>query len=153
MDDDRMQPGEDDAARAFAALQAEVATLRQAVEALPAIVEGATRVTDYTPTLGAVVKVLTQVEARIVAIQDHPALKMTPEQHGRAIGRAGADAFAEAARLMRDESDALKRERINLAGIVRQALTRPAQRRQQMWVGIGGVLMGLMIAALIRAFG
>lgn len=60
MDDDRMQPGEDDAARAFAALRAEVTTLRQAVEALPAIVEGATRVTDYTPTLGAVVKVLTQ---------------------------------------------------------------------------------------------
>lgn len=147
-----MQPGEDDAARAFAALQAEVATLRQAVEALPAIVEGATRVTDYTPTLGAVVKVLTQVEARIVAIQDHPALKMTPEQHGRAIGRAGADAFAEAARLMRDEADALKRERIHLTGIVGEALTRPAQRRRQMWIGIGGILMGLMIAALIRAF-
>lgn len=36
MGDGRMQPGEDDAARAFAALQAEVATLRQAVEALPA---------------------------------------------------------------------------------------------------------------------
>lgn len=152
MDDDRMQPGEDDAARAFAALQAEVATLRQAVEALPAIVEGATRVTDYTPTLGAVVKVLTQVEARIVAIQDHPALKMTPQQHGRAIGRAGADAFAEAARLMRDEADALKRERMRLAGIVGDVLTRPAQRRRQMWIGIGGILMGLMIAALIRAF-
>lgn len=147
-----MQPGEDDAARAFAALQAEVATLRQAVEALPAIVEGATRVTDYTPTLGAVVKVLTQVEARIVAIQDHPALKMTPQQHGRAIGRAGADAFAEAARLMRDEADALKRERMRLAGIVGDVLTRPAQRRRQMWIGIGGILMGLMIAALIRAF-
>lgn len=146
------EPAEDSAAQAFAALQAEVATLRQAVEALPAIVEGATRVTDYTPTLGAVVKVLTQVEARIVAIQDHPALKMTPEQHGRAIGRAGADAFADAARVMRDEADALKRERIQLAGIVGQALTRPAQRRQQIWVGIGGVLMGLMIAALIRAF-
>lgn len=149
---DQDEPGEVDAARAFSALQAEVATLRQAVEALPAIVEGATRVTDYTPTLGAVVKVLTQVEARIVAIQDHPALKMTPEQHGRAIGRAGADAFAEAARLMRDEADALKRERIHLAGIVGQALTRPAQRRRQMWIGIGGILMGLMIAALIRAF-
>ena len=149
---DPIEPGEDDAARAFAALQAEVATLRQTVEALPAIVEGATRVTDYMPTLGAVVKVLTQVEARIVAIQDHPALKMTPEQHGRAIGRAGADAFAEAARLMRDEADALKRERMHLAGIVGDVLTRPAQRRRQMWIGIGGILMGLMIAALIRAF-
>lgn len=57
--DDGSERSEDDAAQAFAALQAEVATLRHAVEALPAIIEGATRVTDYTPTLGAVVKVLT----------------------------------------------------------------------------------------------
>ena len=151
MDDDRMQPGEDDAARAFAALQAEVATLRQAVEALPAIVEGATQVTDYTPTLGAVVKVLTQVEARIVAIQDHPALKMTPEQHGRAIGRAGADAFAEAARLMRDEADALKRERMHLAGIVGEALTRRAQWRRQLMFGAAGCALGASIVALVRS--
>ncbi len=147
-DDDRNEPGEDDAAQAFATLQAEVATLRQAVEALPAIVEGATRVTDYTPTLGAVVKVLTQVEARIVAIQDHPALKMTPEQHGRAIGRAGADAFAEAARLMRDEADALKRERMHLAGIVGEALTKQAHWRRQIWFGVGGVVIGTAAALL-----
>lgn len=142
---DRDEPGEDDAARAFGALQAEVATLRQAVEALPAIVESSTRATDYTPTLGAVVKVLTQVEARIVAIQGHPALKMTPEQHSRAIGRAGAEAFADAARLMRDEADALKRERMNLARIIGQARTRQAQRQHQLWIGAGGIVTGLII--------
>lgn len=151
--DDRIEAGEDDAARAFAALQAEVATLRQAVESLPAIVEGATRVTDYTPTLGAVVKVLTQVEARIVAIQDHPALKMTPEQHGRAIGRAGAEAFAEAARVMRDEADALKRERINLTAIAGEAMTKQAQWRRQVWSGVGGIATGFTFALMLIAFG
>lgn len=147
--DDRVEPSEDDAARAFAALQAEIAAMRQAVEALPAIVEGATRVTDYTLTFGAVVKVLTQVEARIVAIQDHPALKMTPEQHGRAIGRAGADLFAEAARVMRDEADALKRERIHLAGIVDGAVTRQAQRRRQLWFGAYGCVIGATAVLMI----
>lgn len=147
---DQGEPGEDDAARAFAALRAEVATLRQAVEALPAIVEGATRVTDYTPTLGAVVKVLTQVEARIVAIQDHPALKMTAEQHGRAIGRAGADAFAEAARVMRDEADALKRERIHLAGIVVGVVTRQVQRQRQLWFGVSGCVIGATAVLMIN---
>jgi hypothetical protein len=147
--DDR---GEDDAVRAFSALQAEIATLRQAVEALPAIFEGATRTTDYTPTLGAVVKVLTQVEARIVAILDHPALKMTPEQHGRAIGRAGADAFAEAARLMRDEADALKRERMHLAGVVGDVLTRQAQRRWLIWTGATGIAIGFLLFPLISGF-
>lgn|GEM_PF-2147699 len=145
---DRDEPGEDEAARAFAALQGEVATLRQAVEALPAIVEGATRATDYTPTLGAVVKVLTQVEARIIAIQDHPALKMTPEQHGRAIGRAGAEAFAEAARVMRDEADALKRERLHLAGIVGEAHSQPEQRRWVILAGGLGLAFGLAIMPL-----
>ncbi|TRV18647.1 MAG: hypothetical protein EWV40_16770 [Microcystis flos-aquae Mf_WU_F_19750830_S460] len=147
--DDGSERSEDDAAQAFAALQAEVATLRHAVEALPAIIEGATRVTDYTPTLGAVVKVLTQVEARIVAIQDHPALKMTPEQHGRAIGRAGAEAFAEAARVMRDEADALKRERILLAGIVDGAMTRQVQRRRQLWFGVCGCAIGVTAVLMI----
>ncbi|PZN93442.1 MAG: hypothetical protein DCF30_21680 [Hyphomicrobiales bacterium] len=145
---DQDEPGEDDAARAFGSLQAEVATLRQAVEALPAIVEGATRATDYTPTLGAVVKVLTQVEARIVAIQDHPALKLTPEQHGRAIGRAGAEAFTEAARIMRDEADALKRERMHLAGIVGEARTKAEQRRWVMWISGVGVATGLALFLL-----
>lgn len=149
--DDRMQSGEDDAAQAFAALQAEVASLRQAVEALPAIVEGATRVTDYTPTLGAVVKVLTQVEARVVAIQDHPALKMTPEQHGRAIGRAGADAFADAARLMRDEADALKRERMHLASIISGTLNRTTQRRWTIWSSIIGFVTGFLTLSMIVA--
>lgn len=141
--------GEDDAVRAFSALQAEVATLRQAVEALPAIVEGATRVTDYTPTLGAVVKVLSQVEARIVAIHDHPALKMTPEQHGRAIGRAGGEAFAEAARVMRDEADALKQERMHLAGIIGGARTRAEQQRWMIWAGAIGVAVGLVVMPLL----
>lgn len=143
--------GEDDAAQAFAALQAEVAGLRQTVEALPAIVEGATRATDYTPTLGAVVKVLSQVEARIVAIQDHPALKMTPEQHGRAIGRAGAEAFAEAARVMRDEADALKRERMHLAGVVGEARTQAQQRRWVFWSGGIGVAGVVALIALLKA--
>lgn len=146
---DHDEPGDDDAVRAFAALQAEVATLRQAVEALPAIVESSTRVTDYTPTLGAVVKVLTQVEARIVAIQDHPALKMTPEQHGRAIGRAGAEAFADAARLMRDEADALKRERMNLAGIIEAIRSGSEQRRWLILTGGVGLAIGLMIKPLL----
>jgi hypothetical protein len=148
--DDGSERGESDAALAFAALQAQVASLRQAVEALPAIVEGATRVTDYTPTLGAVVKVLTQVEARIVAIQDHPAMKMTPEQHGRAMGRAGAEAFAEAARVMRDEADALKRERMHLAGIVDGAVTRQVQRRRQLWFGVSGLVAGSIVVLLIK---
>ncbi len=149
--DDRIESGEDAAAQAFEALQEEVATLRQAVEALPAIVEGTTRATDYAPTLGAVVKVLTQVETRIVAIQDHPALKMTPEQHSRAIGRAGAEAFADAARVMRDEADALKRERMHLAGIAGEALTKQAQWRRQVWIGLGNIATGFGSFALARA--
>ena len=129
----------------FSLMQGEIVALRQAVEALPAILARVTRATDYTLTLGTTVKVRTPVEARAVAIQDHPALKMTPEQHGRAIGRAGADAFVEAARLMRDEADALKRERMHLAGVVGQARTRAEQQRWLICGGGIGLAIGLMV--------
>ena len=77
-------------------------------------------------------------------------MKMTPEQHGRAMGRAGAEAFAEAARVMRDEADALKRERMHLAGIVDGAVTRQVQRRRQLWFGVSGLVAGSIVVLLIK---
>ena len=44
---------------------------------------------DYAPTLGAIVKAIQGVEKRLAGIEGHPAIKLTPEQHGRAIERAG----------------------------------------------------------------
>jgi hypothetical protein len=62
---------EDAAAEAFEALRAEVTQLRAGVEGLSAAIQGQASA-DYAPTLGAIAKTLTAIEA-------HPALQIAPE--------------------------------------------------------------------------
>lgn len=62
---------EDAAAEAFEALRAEVTQLRAGVEGLSAAIQGQASA-DYAPTLGAIAKSLTAIEA-------HPALQIAPE--------------------------------------------------------------------------
>ena len=86
-DDERDDGG---AARAFAELRAEVTVMRRAIESLPAIIKTLAP-PDYSPSFGAVGKTLANVESRLAGIEAHPALKMTPAQHGGAMRDAGAD--------------------------------------------------------------
>ena len=114
------------AAQAFGELRAEIAIMRKAIEVLPEAIEEVAA-PDYAPSFGALAKGLTGVEARLAAIEDHPAVKLTPEEHGRAISHAGAEITREAAWALRDEADAAKRERQALAGIVGAAREASAE--------------------------
>jgi hypothetical protein len=91
--DERRDNADDDegdsAAAAFQDLRAEVAALRGSIDAFPAAVQDH-RPPDYAPTLGAIVKAIQGVEKRLAVIEAHPAIRLTPEQHGRAIERAGS---------------------------------------------------------------
>lgn len=142
---------EDGAARAFAELTAEVSVLRRAVEALPAAIEEV-RAPDYGPTLGAITQGLASLEEGVAAIEEHPAVKLTPEQHARAIERAGTEIMREASRALRDETDAVGRERRQLAAIVGQAVAQERQHRQRIWLGAGGLAIGLVLFPLLAAF-
>lgn len=142
---------EDGAARAFAELRAEVTVLRRAVEALPGVIEE-TRAPDYGPTLGAITNGLTGLEESLAAIEEHPAFTLTPEQYGRAIERAGADIMREASKALRDETDAVGRERRQLAVLVGQAAAREAHHRQPLGFGAGGLVIGLVLFPLLAAF-
>lgn len=65
------EEAEDAAADAFEALRAEVTQLRAGIENLSAAIHGQAS-SDYAPTLGAMAKSLTAIEA-------HPALQIAPE--------------------------------------------------------------------------
>lgn len=147
-DDDQDDSG---AAEAFAALRAEVTVMRKAVEALPAAIENL-EPPDYAPSFGAMVKALGAVEERLTEIEAHPALDLTPEQHGRAIQRAGADILGAAAKALRDEAEAVKRERQALERIVGAARSRGAQRRALLWALGAGVGAGLALFPLLGVF-
>ena len=141
---------EDGAARAFEALRAEVSVLRRAVEALPGAIEEV-RAPDYGPTLGAMAQALSGLGEGLAAIEEHPALALTPEGHARAIERAGAEIVSEASRALREETDAVAREGRRLAAIVGQAAARDRQRRERVWFGGGGVAVGLVLFPLLAA--
>lgn len=61
--------------------------LRRAVEAMPTTLRE-NRPPDYAPTLGAIVRAVQGAEKRRADIEGHLAIRVTPEQHGRAIERA-----------------------------------------------------------------
>lgn len=142
---------EDGAARAFAELRAEVTVMRKAVEALQDAIEEV-RAPDYGPTLGAISQVMAGVEARLGFIEDRPAVKLTPEQHARAISQAGAEIMREASRALRDETNAVSRERQQLAGIVGTAKIQDVQKRERR-VALGfGVVLGLILFPVLGTF-
>lgn len=102
-----------DPAQAFAALQAEVAALRQAIEAA-----AEHQAPDYSPDLGRIVQGLNHVGATLEAIEAHPALRLTPEQFGQAMARAGRELMSEVAQKYDRARQDAERERHQLAGMV-----------------------------------
>jgi hypothetical protein len=141
----------DFAAMAFENLRAEVAALRGSIDAFPAAVQDI-RPPDYAPTLGAIVKAIQGVEKRLAVIEGHPAIRLTPEQHGRAIERAGAATLREAMETFRNEAAAIGLERRQLSQIIGAALDQEDQRRRQMWFAGAGAIAGLILFPLIAAF-
>lgn len=149
-EEDQIDDEADSAAAAFEDLRAEILVLRRAVEAIPATLRE-NRPSDYAPTLGAIVKAVQGVEKRLSGIEGHPAIRLTPEQHGRAIERAAANIMREPMETFRNEAAALGHERRQLAQTIGVALTQEAQRRWQLWFAGTGLILGLMLFPLIAA--
>ena len=95
MEDEADHHGAADPAQAFEDLRAEVSALRRALEALPGAWEDS-RPPDYTPSLGTIAQGLAAVENQLAGIEQHPALRLTPEQHQQAIAQAGNMLMREA---------------------------------------------------------
>lgn len=139
-------PAEAGAAEAFAALQEEVAALGRKFEAMaarPATPEPV----DFGPSFGEVLGKLAELETKLVAIADYPSLRLTPDQHARAIERAKEGAFHEVIRQLRDEAGAIRREREALEEIGTHGRNR---KRERLWLA-GAVVIGLFAYPLVAA--
>jgi hypothetical protein len=101
-DPEAAEDGTVDAARAFEALRA--------VEALPAA-WAASRPPDTTPTLGGIVKGLAGVAGRLEAIERHPVLRLTPEQHRQALAQASGGLLRDTARELERAAQGMAYER------------------------------------------
>ena len=138
MDDEADTGG---AERAFEALRAEVAALRQAVEGQAA--------PDYALTLGAIAKELQAVGARLSAIEASPQLQATPatvaEQMRQEAVRLAESQVAQA----RTAQQGFERGRETL-GRVAFVEQRAQHDRRIVWaVGGGGALVGAALGAML----
>jgi hypothetical protein len=127
MEEEQDHDGAGDPAQAFDALRAEVAALRQAIEA------AAERTApDYSPDLGRITQAVNGVIDGLEAIEAHPAVRMTPDQFGQAMTRTGRELMNEVAQKYDRARQDAERERHQLAGMIG---TLQRKRDQVFWLG------------------
>ena len=134
MDEDADTGG---AERAFEALRAEVAALRQAVEGQAA--------PDYALTLGVIAKELREVGARLTAMEGHPALTMTPEGYSGQLIAAAERAHQAGGKAIWDVQTQLGDAARRLERSAGKIHTREEQQR---WIGAAlaaGILLGIAL--------
>ncbi len=141
-----------DAAEAFEAMRGELALLRRAVEGLAAE-RGAIDIPDYTETLGALQQGVNTAAGRINAIGQilakAPALALTPEDMAQRIAAAGSAARREDQAALAKAGEDKARVMAELRAIAGSAWTRVDQRNRQLWFGLGGVVAGVLVWAIM----
>jgi hypothetical protein len=131
---------ESDPARAFEALRAEVGALRRAMEALPEAWEEV-RPPDYSSDLGRISKSLATAATKLEAMETHPALRLTPEQHQAAVARAAEGLMRDALQKLDRAAQEAERERHQLARLIG---TVRDKRDQLFWL----IALPVMVFAL-----
>lgn len=135
------EPEPDPAALAFARLEGEMAMMRRAVEHV-ATEKAEIDIPDYSNTLAEMAK-------RLVAIENKPAMQMTPEDFaGRmqaATEQARRDGHIALADAQREHIEAVR----TLRALVGEAVSFSEQRRRLKWAAGGGLLAGMLLWAVL----
>ena len=140
--------GEDEAARAFEGLRAEVSLMRRAVERLAAERADDGQAPDYSETLGVISQNLSATAQRVDALVKSPALSLTPEETSRQIGAASFDARREDHRLFVAARQGLDEVAARL-GRQLHSHTEAGEQRRRLWqVGLGAFVAGMVLWAI-----
>jgi hypothetical protein len=148
MEDEADHHGAADPAQAFEDLRAEVSELRRALEALPSAWEE-NQPPDYTPSLGTIAKGLAAVDNRLAGIEQHPALRLTPEQHQQAVAQAGNTLMREAVQKLDRAAQDAERERHQLAGLIGTVRKQDEQRNWLLWAAAWALVVGLLVSPFV----
>jgi hypothetical protein len=152
-------PEGDDPAEAFDRLRAvvegqdrELALLRRAVEGLAAE-RAHIDVPDYSETLGRMQQGVDATAERIAVINEviarSPALAMTPEQMAQRIAAAGSTARREDQAALAKAGEDKARVMAELRAITGSAWTRADQKNRQLWFGLGGAAIGILVWSIL----
>lgn len=131
------EPEPDPATRAFARLEGEMALMRRAVEHL-ATEKAEIDIPDYSNTLGEMAK-------RLVAIDENPAMQLTPEDMAARMQAAAAQARRDDHIALADAQHQHVEAVRALRGLVGTAASFNEQRRRLKWAASGGLLAGMLL--------
>jgi len=144
-----MADGEDEAARAFEDLRAEVSLMRRAVERLMAERAEPSDTPDYAETLGIISRNLSATAQRIDAVVSSPALALTPEELGRQIIAAGCDARREDRRVVVAAREAMEEVATKMGRQLDSHLLAHEQRRRVRHAALIGLVLGIILWATL----
>jgi hypothetical protein len=147
MNDRDEDEGPTAAERAFDALRAEVAAMRQALRSVPEVILK-NQPADYTETLGAIAKKLEMVCTFMAAIEQHPAIRTTPAHYHQAIAAAGDGLITKSVRELDSAKAAAVIERRELAAMIGTMRGKWKQLEWLGWTGIGAFFLGLLISPM-----
>lgn len=137
-----------DATQAFEALQREVALQRRALEALGDALE-ARAVPDLTVDIAKVLKGQAQVANQLERLQQHPALTLTPQEHGRSMAHAGGEVVREAVLALQQVTQNLQRDHVRLASSVNTAGLVRRDKRALAWSAGALVTIGMLLSPML----
>lgn len=146
-----MADGEDEAARAFEDLRAEVTLMRRAIERLTAERTELPEGPDYSETLGVISHNLTAVAQRIDALLKSPALALTPAEINRQIIEVGTAGRSEDRRAIAAARQAIEEVATKMGRQLHSHVMADEQRRRVQHVGRDVGLIALVVGALLWA--
>ena len=96
--------------------------------------------------MGAIAKKLEILASHLQAIEQHPAIRMSPAQHQQAIAAAGEELMHNAVQKLDSATAAAVAERRELAGLIGSVRGLREQREWLVWTGAVALLLGLLIS-------
>jgi hypothetical protein len=147
MDNTDEDEGATAAERAFEALRAEVAAMRQALRSVPELVLK-NQPADYTETLGAIAKNLEIVGSFMAKIEQHPAIRTAPAHYTQAIAAAGDGLITKSVREFDVAKAAAVTERRELAAMIGTMRGKWKQWEWLGWTGIAAFFLGLLFSPM-----
>ncbi|WP_267383324.1 DUF6118 family protein [Sphingomonas sp. GC_Shp_2] len=141
--------GEDEAAKAFEGLRAEVSLMRWAVERLAAERADDGHAPDYSETLGVIAANITATAQRVDVLARSPTLSLTPEETGRQIRTASFDARREDNRQFAAAKQGMDETTARLVRHLDSHVMVGEQRRRLRQVGLAGLAIGMALWAIL----
>lgn len=145
------QGNDNEAAKAFGKLRREVTTMRLAIEQL---VDEPNRINipDYSETLGDITAHMSNMIRAMRAMQESPALELTPEQLARQIVAARKETQA-AERVSLDQAVAALDKATSSIGVYVEN-ARTADTQNKWMLGFGGVcfVLGMVVTVIVQTW-